>query len=502
MPRGITLRALRRRLSELLPAEEGAPALRYRLPGESPDEGLVALSSDDDLALMMEEYDELQARAPQGGPASRLHVYCAPPALVAAGTPPSPRSVLLSWQAAAKQTRGGAGGNGGGMASMETSDVVQTQTQATSLRRKASRSPAPLSPDGSGGASASMLMLAEAVVANVLDQEDSPEAEAAQQLHAAARKLIWTPHTPARAPPVATLLSVEPALASVPTIAADDMELGPRLGDGTYAVVHAGWWRGASVAVKILRRSAAGGTNAAGYGRAVDAFAREAALLSRLQHPNVLSLYGVVAPTSPEVPPAAVLELMPHGSLTHALRARGGPPCLTTAASLALGAARAMQHLHAQSPPVIHFDLKADNLLVDWRDAAAPVCKLSDLGLACALTPAVVSAAHGRGTLWWMAPELFPNAPPHMAQRIGTPLDVFSFGIVLWEIATGGLEPYPLGTPAEAVMAAVRAGARPALPFPVDARWAALMGACWAGDPTARPSFDIVVRRLVSLLRD
>jgi serine/threonine protein kinase len=293
------------------------------------------------------------------------------------------------------------------------------------------------------------------------------------------------------------------ALGGVPTIAADDMELGPRLGDGTYAVVHAGWWRGAAVAVKILRRSSGDGQQGcqAGYARAVDAFAREAALLSRLQHPNVLALYGVVAPTSQEVPPAAVLELMPHGSLTQSLRARRLPPCTRTAACLALGAARAMQHLHAQSPPVVHFDLKADNLLVDWRDPGQPVCKLSDLGLACTLTPQLASRAQGRGTLWWMAPELFPGAPAQLQCRVGTPLDVFSFGLVLWEIATSGAEPYPPGTPPEVVVDAVRRGLRPAAPLGCDPRWVALMTACWAGDPGARPTFDQVVRHLVALLR-
>lgn len=490
MPRSITLRALRRRLSELLEAEEGAPSLRYRLPGEGVGAGLVALSDESDLQLMLEEYDTLQARTPQGGPASRLHVYCAPPPR--SPSPPSPRSVLLTWHAAASKTK-----------------AAHAAAPETASDADVDMGTAHASPAGSpASAGASMLMLAEAVVANVLDGE-----EAAGQQHAASRKLIWTPQTPTRHSPNPSqpLGALAPFLASVPTIAADDMELGPRLGDGTYAVVHAGWWRGCAVAVKILRRSAAPGGGRqpgecapGGYARAVESFAKEAALLSRLQHPNVLALYGVVAPTGPEVPPAAVLELMPHGSLTHALRARGAPPCTATAAQLALGAARAMQHLHAQSPPVLHFDLKADNLLVDWRDAQQPVCKLSDLGLACALSQQVQRAAQGRGTLWWMAPELFPGASwqGQLAHsQVGTPLDVFSFGVVLWEIATGGAEPYALGTPAEAVMAAVRAGQRPQRPFNLDVRWAALLDACWAGNPAARPTFDVVVRRLVALLR-
>ena len=563
----ITLNDLRRRVSQALsqqdqgaaPTEGSSPprsssaSLRYRLPGESAQDGLVQLSSDDDLALMLEEYDCLQARAPQGGPQSRLHVYVASPGTAASsgrtspasdasggGSPPSPRSVLLSWQAAARQ-----GANAGAGAPAPKSVMAmevdaappsdgQGQENASGSphgvgdRRKAPHraSPAPRGPHHhAGGASASMLMLAEAVVANVLGDEGAftKGSQQQQQLQAFGQQgQMWTPATPVRATHAMAPAGMETPggvphhpgpglfpLGGVPTIAADDMELGPRLGDGTYAVVHAGWWRGAAVAVKILRRSTTGDGQAqqqqpggqAGYARAVDAFAREAALLARLQHPNVLALYGVVAPTSLEVPPAAVLELMPHGSLTQSLRARRLPPCIRTAACLALGAARAMQHLHAQSPPVVHFDLKADNLLVDWRDPGQPVCKLSDLGLACTLTPALATRATGRGTLWWMAPELFPGAPAGLQCRIGTPLDVFSFGLVLWEIATSGAEPYPPGTPPEAVVDAVRRGLRPSAPLGCDPRWVALMSACWAGDPGARPTFDQVVRQLVALLR-
>jgi len=570
VPRSITLDDLRRRVSDSLQQQQGAADtassnavhLRYRLPGEA--DGLVLLASDDDLALMLEEYDQLQVRAPQGGPQSRLHVYCSSrssstssgrstPDVAGTGSPASPRSVLLSWQAAAKQGRASKAADD--MHTDAPSSMQERQHVALpGERRTASRSPAPASPECSTGmectpspatgglASASMLMLAEAVVANVLG--DDAAAQHMQQLNYIAAlhhrqhhlapaqgcmlpppqppQHVWTPATPVRcAPAPVTPMPQEHsgswlAQHGVPTIAADDMELGPRLGDGTYAVVHAGWWRGASVAVKILRRStgssgapsgnaARGGGGAQqqeqGYARAVDAFAREAALLARLQHPNVLALYGVVAPTGPEVPPAAVLELMPHGSLTQSLRCRRLPPCTRTAACLALGAARAMQHLHAQSPPVVHFDLKADNLLVDWRDPGQPVCKLSDLGLACPLTSALATAATGRGTLWWMAPELFPGASPQLQARIGTPLDVFSFGIVLWEIATSGSEPYAPGTPPEAVIDAVRRGLRPGAPLGCDPRWVALMNACWAGDPACRPTFDTVVRQLVTLLR-
>jgi hypothetical protein len=597
VPRGITLHALRRRLADLRPSAAGGgnadassssdaaafASLRYRLPGEAEGspEALVELSSDEDLALMLEEYDALQARAPHGGPDSRLHVYVSASAAVSpspSASPPSPRSVLRRWRVAAATLRRKASqspprGRSSENAKGTTTTEMQTQTQ-TQMQAPLPALPASLTGDlggggGNGGGFASMLSLAEAVVADVLSSHDGADAAAAAAAAAArsahAASPPPAPSSPPQAPPPPAHMhhhaplptlpaalpssphahphAVLPGIRGVQHIAADDMELGPRIGDGTYAVVHGGWWRGASVAVKILRTPSHAPSDAAaarGAARAVAAFAREAGLLARLQHPNVLALYGVVAPGAG--PPAAVLELMPHGSLRAALRARPRPP-LRTAATLALGAARAMQHLHAQSPPIVHFDLKADNLLVDWRDAAAPVCKLADLGLACAVAsssdgvgssssssggvcvsggdasgiPALAAApthVAGRGTLWWMAPELFPDAPHHSAftaaaaaftaaaaapPAVDVRIDVFSFGVVMWEIATGGGEPYGASASPEAVMAAVRAGARPPLPHGCDARWAALMHACWAASPAARPTFAEIVPMLARM---
>jgi hypothetical protein len=461
VPRGITLPALRRRLSETLSEHAGLPALRYRLPGETAEaEAMVELASEEDLALMVEEYDSLQACNPRGGPASRLHVYVSSRAAPAPAPPlPSPRSVLRRWRSAAaaggRQRKAGASsGSGSGSEGRAAADVACL------------RLPASLTGDDAAAGLASMRALAEAVVADVC----GPVGGLA----------CWA--SPAYA-------TSSPGVRGVQLISAEDMELGPKLGDGSYAVVHAGWWRGATVAVKILRAPRPGPDDAAGAQRAAAAFTREAGLLARLQHPNVLALYGVVAPGAG--PPAAVLELMPHGSLRAALRSRTRAPDRRTAACLALGAARAMQHLHAQSPPVVHFDLKADNLLVDWRDAATPVCKLADLGLAASVAGSDCASVAGRGTLWWMAPELYPGVAT--SAPVDVRVDVFSFGVVMHEICAAGADPYAQGTPTEALMAAVRAGVRPATPRGVDAAWTALMHACWAADAASRPTFAEIV---------
>lgn len=176
----------------------GSVELLYRLPGENE---LVLLDCDAALSLMLDEYDELRARCPRGGPGSRLHVHVRATAMPPASPTPTPRAAPLSWRASAP------------------------------LRRKASRSPPGASPPGSAErGSEDMHVLAAAVVANVLDSRSHGGLQGVEE--------------PARCgSPAAGGGSPAPSPAS---ISADEMELGPRLGDGTYAVVHAGWWRGAA----------------------------------------------------------------------------------------------------------------------------------------------------------------------------------------------------------------------------------------------------------------
>lgn len=74
--------------------------------------------------------------------------------------------------------------------------------------------------------------------------------------------------------------------------------------------------------------------------------------------------------------------------------------------AIALRVAQGMQFLHSQN--IIHFDLKAANLLCDLRDPERPVVKIADVGLSKLKLDTYVSG-NMRGTLPWMAPELFPS---------------------------------------------------------------------------------------------
>ena len=100
--------------------------------------------------------------------------------------------------------------------------------------------------------------------------------------------------------------------------------------------------------------------------------------------------------------------------------------------SVALDIARGLTALHACND--IHRDVKSKNVLLIGPLDGPPVAKLADVGVAATLTSGYLSASQTVvGTLAWTAPEMMMGRP------CCPKVDVFSFGILLWEMATGGL---------------------------------------------------------------
>jgi len=162
-------------------------------------------------------------------------------------------------------------------------------------------------------------------------------------------------------------------------------------------------------------------------------FWREAAIISNLHHPNILSLYGVVN-NGPGATLATVTEFMVNGSLKKVLLRNDKYLDWRKRIMLAMDAAIGMEYLHSKD--IVHFDLKCDNLLVNVKDPSRPICKVADFGLSKMKQATLVSGGM-RGTLPWMAPELLTMSGTKVSEKI----DVYSFGIVMWEILTGE-DPY------------------------------------------------------------
>ncbi|CAL0306021.1 unnamed protein product [Lupinus luteus] len=226
------------------------------------------------------------------------------------------------------------------------------------------------------------------------------------------------------------------------------------------------------------------------YGLQTKDFWREAQILSNLHHPNVVAFYGIV-PDGSEGTLATVTEYMVNGSLRHVLVKKDRLLDHRKKLTIAMDAAFGMEYLHSKN--IVHFDLKCDNLLVNLRDPQRPVCKVGDFGLSRIKRNTLVSGGV-RGTLPWMAPELLNGSSSRVSEKV----DVFSFGISMWEILTGE-EPYADMHCGAIIGGIVKNTLRPPIPKHCDAEWRKLMEECWSRNPESRPSFTEITRRLRSM---
>ncbi|XP_042427742.1 uncharacterized protein LOC122015114 isoform X2 [Zingiber officinale] len=275
-------------------------------------------------------------------------------------------------------------------------------------------------------------------------------------------------------------------LINVQIIKNEDLEELRELGSGTYGTVYHGKWRGTDVAIKRIKKSCFTGRSPE-QERFTKEFWREAEILSQLHHPNVVAFYGVVK-DGPGGTMATVAEFMVNGSLRHVLLRKDKYLDRRKRLIIATDTAFGMEYLHSKN--IVHFDLKCDNLLVNLKDQSRPICKVGDFGLSKIKRNTLVSGGV-RGTLPWMAPELLNGSSNKVSEKV----DVFSFGIVMWEILTGE-EPYANMHYGAIIGGIVNNTLRPPVPATCDLEWRRLMEQCWAPDPMHRPSFTQIAGHL------
>ena len=250
------------------------------------------------------------------------------------------------------------------------------------------------------------------------------------------------------------------------------------LGVGSSAEVWQATLKGAPCAAKQLHRAML--SNA----EAMDRFRNEIIVMSRLRHPQLALFLGATW-EPPRV--CLVMELFPGGAVFDVLRAQDTPlsfsdPLLKWACEVA----SAMHYLHRKS--VLHRDLQSQNVMV----TAEYSVKVADLGEARGL--AVDTTMTSVGTPHFAAPEVLRS------ERYTEKVDVYSFGIFLYELATREL-PYKRENPALVLQGVVSGSLRPAMPASAPAAVAQLAVACWAPDAAARPSCADVVAALQGIDR-
>eukprot|EP00002_Diphylleia_rotans_P001087 TRINITY_DN10603_c0_g1_i1.p1 TRINITY_DN10603_c0_g1~~TRINITY_DN10603_c0_g1_i1.p1 ORF type:complete len:188 (-),score=32.96 TRINITY_DN10603_c0_g1_i1:106-588(-) len=146
--------------------------------------------------------------------------------------------------------------------------------------------------------------------------------------------------------------------------------------------------------------------------------------------------------------------------------------------------ADAMAYLHSHSPPIIHRDLKSPNILVSNLDEF--IVKLCDFGLARVKSDNQTMTRCGTGA--WIAPEVLKGA------RYGEKADIYSFGIVCWEVVARQ-RPYTNMDQLKIGVEVVK-GLRPPIPAGIDPVIDRVMQGCWNGNESLRPSFAEVKSQL------
>ncbi|WJX29387.1 mitogen-activated protein kinase kinase kinase [Trifolium repens] len=268
-----------------------------------------------------------------------------------------------------------------------------------------------------------------------------------------------------------------------------DLEELVELGSGTFGTVYHGKWRGTDVAIKRINDRCFAGKPSEQERLRAD-FWNEAIKLADLHHPNVVAFYGVVL-DGPGGSVATVTEYMANGSLRNAFQKNGRNVDKRKRLMIAMDVAFGMEYLHGKN--IVHFDLKSDNLLVNLRDPHRPICKVGDLGLSKVKCQTLISGGV-RGTLPWMAPELLNGSSSLVSEKV----DVFSFGIVMWELLTGE-EPYADLHYGAIIGGIVNNTLRPLVPESCDPEWRVLMERCWSSEPSERPSFTEIANDLRSM---
>lgn len=257
------------------------------------------------------------------------------------------------------------------------------------------------------------------------------------------------------------------------------------IGLGGFGKVHRGSYQLKEVAIKAARYDPEEDISIT-----LQNVKNEAKLFELLKHENIVSLIGVCLE---ERSPCLVMEFARGGPLSRILNKRKIRPDILV--DWAIQIACGMNYLHTKAPiSLIHRDLKSSNVLLSKfiregqeSDLEYQTLKITDFGLARELNKTTrMSAA---GTYAWMAPEVIIESSYSRGS------DIWSFGVVLWELLTGEIPYKTIDSLAVAYGVAVRSLSLP-VPSSCPSQFKDLMEMCWKPEAHARPSFEQILERL------
>lgn len=246
---------------------------------------------------------------------------------------------------------------------------------------------------------------------------------------------------------------------------------------GAYSRLYKGVYDDKPVAIKFIRQPD-DDDNGKMAAKLEKQYNSEINALSHLYHKNVIKLVAAY-----KCPPVfyIITEFIPGGSLRSYLHSREHHPIpLDKIISITLDISRGMEYIHSQG--VVHRDIKPENILFDENFCV----KIADFGIACEETLCDI-LVEDEGTYRWMAPEMLKR------KAYNRKVDVYSFGLLLWEMVSGRI-PFENMTPVQVAYAVANRNLKPTIP--PECPMAPLIEQCCAIQPDKRPDFWQIVKVL------
>lgn len=258
----------------------------------------------------------------------------------------------------------------------------------------------------------------------------------------------------------------------------DDIALETKIGNGNFGEVFKGVYKKTTevVAVKTCKDTLSEEQR--------KKFLMEGRILKQYDHPNIVKFIGIAAQRQPVM---IVMEYVSGGALLQFLRKEGKKQARLKLAQMCLDAACGMAYLSDKG--CIHRDLAARNCLV----GDAHVVKISDFGMSREEEEYTVSDGMKQIPIKWTAPEALNYG------KYTTACDVWSYGILMWEIFSNGQTPYPGWTNAIA-RESIEQGYRMPAPAHTPDSVYQLMLKCWDSNPQTRITFSEIYRQLSALV--
>ncbi|XP_034550692.1 protein-tyrosine kinase 6b [Notolabrus celidotus] len=252
-----------------------------------------------------------------------------------------------------------------------------------------------------------------------------------------------------------------------------EFTLEEELGSGYFSNVYRGRWKNTiQVAIKVLKNDSEVNHRE---------FHQEVQILKGLRHRHLISLFAVCMASTPYY---IITELMEKGSLLNFLRdPEGQSQDIASLIDMGAQVADGMSYLEEQNS--IHRDLAARNVLVGEGN----ICKVADFGLARVIKEPFYISEDKKIPYKWSAPEAISHG------KFSIKSDVWSFGVLLYEITTYGGIPYPAYNNTEVYEQVTRGYRMPAPPKCPDFLHKTMLK-CWSEKPDDRPTFKTLKEKL------